>query len=409
MPRAVVWRLAKIWIEPWSWWCLLRTSFQVSRLRGLVLVVLLIAIASGCALPQVSAEDRLFLDLSLDLVDVTILPKQTFEGTPVGGLSALTYDRQTNQFYALSDDRGTLAPPRFYTLTLGVTPTEAGQLQLDPITIDGVTLLKDQSGEVYGPDQIDPEAMALSPRRSLFITSEGVPSQNSPPQLNEYDLATGQLLTPFRLPDRYLPVPEGEDPTGIRNNLGFEALTLNPISAFGELEPFRLFVATESALAQDFNEDPAQPLTSRWLHYLINPDQSTLLSEHAYPLALEPFGAVVNGLSELVALDQGGHFLALERAFGVAGFNVKLFQLATGGATDTSGMARLAPLMDAISPIQKQLVLDFSTLEPAVDNLEAMTLGPVLPDGSLSLWLLSDNNFSDEQTTQVWVFRLALS
>ena len=378
--------------------------FQGKVLRGWLIAILLWVLTTSCALPQVSAEDRLFLDLSLDLLDVTTLPTQTVDGTTVGGLSALTYDPQTNRFYALSDDRGNLAPPRFYTLSLGVTPDTA---QLAPIAIDGVTLLRDETGEAYGADQLDPEGMALSPRRSLFITSEGV--ADSPPQLNEYDLATGQLLTQFRLPDRYLPVSDIEDPTGIRNNLGFEALTLNPISAFGELEPFRLFTATESALAQDFDEDPAQPLTSRWLHYLINPEQSALLSEHAYPLALEPFGAVVNGLSELVSLDQGGHFLALERAFGAGGFSVKLFQLATGGATDTSGIARLVPALDSISPIRKQLALDFATLEPAVDNLEAMTLGPQLPDGSQTLWLLSDDNFSEAQTTQLWVFRLILS
>jgi hypothetical protein len=398
-------------IDHWAGLLRLRQGFRVNWRRRIwvrVVVAGLVLAIAGCTLPQVSAEDRLFLDVSLELLDVTTLPDQTVEGTPVGGLSALAYDRQTSQFYALSDDRGTLAPPRFYTLTMGVTPTETGAA-LDPIVVDGVTLLRDASGEIYDTNQIDPEGMALSPRRSLFITSEGVSSQGSPPQLNEYDLATGQLLTQFRLPDRYLPRSDDEDPTGIRNNLGFEALTLNPISAFGELEPFRLFTATESALAQDFDEDPAQPLTSRWLHYLINPDQFTILSEHAYPLALEPFGAVINGLSELVALDQGGHFLALERAFGAAGFNIKLFQLATGGATDTSGIARLAPLTDTISPIQKQLVLDFATLEPAVDNLEAMTLGPALPDGSRTLWLLSDNNFSDQQTTQLWVFRLALS
>jgi len=57
-------------------------------------------------------------------------------------------------------------------------------------------------------------------------------------------------------------------------------------------------------------------------------------------------------------------------------------------------------------------VLDFSTLDlpvAAIDNLEGMTLGPPLPDGSTSLWLLSDDNFDDDQTTQVWLFRLAIA
>jgi len=45
----------------------------------------------------------------------------------------------------------------------------------------------------------------------------------------------------------------------------------------------------------------------------------------------------------------------------------------------------------------------------AIDNLEGMTLGPPLPDGSTSLWLLSEDNFDDDQTTQVWLFRLAIA
>ena len=83
---------------------------------------------------------------------------------------------------------------------------------------------------------------------------------------------------------------------------------------------------------------------------------------------------------------------------------MKLWQLATGGATDTSTLARLN--LDTLRPIQKQLVLDFNALGPPVDNLEALALGPPLPDGSQSLWVLSDDNFSEEQTTQLWLLRL---
>ncbi|HEY9660285.1 MAG TPA: endonuclease/exonuclease/phosphatase, partial [Allocoleopsis sp.] len=46
---------------------------------------------SGCSLPQVRAEDRLFLPLSLDFLGSYALPRQDFEGTPVGGLSGITY------------------------------------------------------------------------------------------------------------------------------------------------------------------------------------------------------------------------------------------------------------------------------------------------------------------------------
>lgn len=385
--------------------------------RFLLLLLLLVAL-TGCTIPRVSAEDRLFLSLQVELLDVATLPKQVFEETPVGGLSAITYDPSRNVFYTLSDDRGRLASPRFYTIEIAID-TVAAEPTIQSIQVTDVTFLKNADGTVYESDRLDPEGMILSPRSSLFVTSEGVTGSSSPPALNEYDLQSGVLQTEFRLPNRYLPQAtpaedtsdEATAPQGVRDNQGFEALALGPTSSNGEFEPFRIFMATESALAQDFDDDPANPLTSRFLHYLIGPDQSTLISEHAYPLSLEPLGAVSNGLTEILAIDQGGHFLALERVYGIRGFEIKLFQLATGGATDISTLDRL-PSLEGINPIRKQLLLDFATLDlpvDAIDNLEGMTLGPPLPDGSATLWIISDDNFSEEQTTQIWLFRLVSS
>ncbi|MGD1859618.1 MAG: esterase-like activity of phytase family protein [Leptolyngbyaceae cyanobacterium] len=390
----------------WRWGC--------SRL-GLVLAVAgLLLSLNGCSLPQVSAEERLFLSLQIELLDVATLPKQTFADVPVGGLSSLSYDPQRNVFYALSDDRGELAAPRFYTLEIQTDAADSTAPTIASVTVQAVTTLKDAEGRVYERDRLDPEGMVLSPRQTVIVASEGIISTQSPPALNEYDLATGVLQTEFRLPQRLMPAvatAETETDLGVRDNLGIEALTLGPTSSVGEYEPFRMFMATESALAQDFDENPENPLVSRFLHYLIGPQQSTFIAEYAYPLSLEPLGAVVNGLTELVAIDPAGHFLALERVFGIRGFEIKLFQLATGGATDVSTLDNL-PSLEGFNAIRKQLVLDFSTLTlpvEAIDNLEGMTLGPPLSDGSATLWLISDDNFSDDQTTQVWLFRLAIA
>lgn len=364
----------------------------------------------GCTLPQVSAEERLFLPLQVEFLDQVTLPPQDFADTPVGGLSDLAYDGDRGHFYALSDDRGTLASPRLYTLEMPWLPTAAGDLRIGAVTVTGVTLLRDAAGNPYAPDMLDPEGLALSPRDSWFVSSEGVARSGSPPQINEYDRATGTLRTQLPLPARYLPDDAANPSQGIRSNLGFEGLTLSLTSAQGAYEPFRLFTVTESALAQDFDPDPAQPLTSRFLHYLLDPNlgptQSTPIAEHAYPLGLEPQGSVIHGITALATLDQGGHFLALERSFGLRGFQVKLWQLATGGATDTSTIPTLASPSDSLRPIRKQLVLDFNTLGVPVDNLEGMALGPSLPNGDRSLWVISDDNFSDNQTTQIWLFRL---
>lgn len=371
-----------------------------------VLLVGLTLALGSCAIPQIKAEERLFLPLAVEVLDIYNLPSQDFQETTVGGISALAYDRSVDQFYALSDDRGRFGPPRFYRLTMGFGLGDDGQPQFKDVSIQSVTPFTDGEGNPYPQGYLDPEGLALSPRNTVLMSSEGDVGRGIPPFLGEFDRETGRLVTSFRIPDRFLPDDANPPTQGVRNNLSFESLTINasPGTA-GQTEPFRLFTATESALVQDYDPDPYQPLRSRFLHYLIGEDQSTLIAEHAYPLDLEPSGAVVNGLTELLVIDQGGHFLALERAFGLRGFNVRLYQLATGGATDTSTIASLRGV-EGISPIRKQLVLDFADITVPVDNLEGMTLGPRLPDGSQSLILVSDNNFEANRPTQLILLRL---
>lgn len=373
---------------------------DIRRWIGFCLSIGLLLGITSCAIPQVSAEDRLFLDLSVEAVDHVVLPMDEFEGTQLGGLSAIAYDRSRDRFYALSDDR---QRPRVYTLGLGLSTTG-----ITEVSIDAVTDLKDEAGGTIAP--LDAEGMVLTPGGSLIVSSEGSPKEQLPPLLQEFDLTTGQLKTTFRIPERYwLGV---DDPTdgqtqGIQENIGFEALTIS--APGGVYEPYRLFVATEGPLYQDLDIDPEIPFKNRWLHYLIDPNfselgQSTLLSEHLYLMDAAPLGAVVNGLSEILSIDVGGHFLGLERAFGLQGLSLKLYQLATGVATDISAIATLQGDTSGITPIRKQLVAALTPLDP--DNLEAMTLGPKLQDGRQSLIMVSDNNFDPRQKTQIWLFAL---
>jgi hypothetical protein len=192
----------------------------------------------------------------------------------------------------------------------------------------------------------------------------------------------------------------------VQDNLGFEALTINP-GSYGNvgLEPFRVFAVTESALTQDYDPE-ARETPCRMVHYLVEATRSLFVSEHLYPLAPLPTGAKYHGLTEMLAIDQGGHFLSLERSYGESGFIIRLFQIATGGASDISSQASLKGNLRGIMPIRKQLLSDLQDLDIRLDNLEGMTLGPQLPDGSQSLLLVSDDNFRSEQVTQFLLFRL---
>jgi hypothetical protein len=391
----------------------LQASPQLFSLLFVVVLTLLSFLTIACAPSQArTAEQRTFRNLSLDFLGEYQLPKTKFKDTPVGGLSAITYDRQRNKFYALSDDRSQFAPARFYTLGLSLKRTEKGEIGIEKVDVEDVTFITDENGKSYAPGSIDPEGMSLSPRGTVFISSEGVPSQGIAPFIREFDLKTGQQQQSLVIPERYLPnqdIQKEQAPRGIQDNLGFEALTLELGSlAGGSGDPFRLFTATESALLQDKLPDKSQDSARlRLMHYLIGPiSRPMVVAEHLYLLDPTPAGAIDNGLTELVTVDTGGHFLSLERTYGVLGANAKIYQIAISAATDTSTIKTLKGDISRINPVKKKLVLDLSQLGIYLDNLEGMALGPRLPDGSPSLLLMSDNNFSDTQVTQFLLFRL---
>ena len=78
----------------------------------------------------------------------------------------------------------------------------------------------------------------------------------------------------------------------------------------------------------------------------------------------------------------------------------------SGGATDISTIESLRD-SKGIAPIRKRLMMDLNDLNRSLDNLEGMTLGPLFPDGSQSLVLVSDDNFNDlTQSTQFLLFKL---
>jgi len=374
---------------------------NIFRWFNLILSSLLILSLTACSRPtQVLAQDRMFLDLTVEFIDEYQIPKTKFAQTPVGGLSAITYDRNTGNFYILSDDRSQNAPARFYTFALKIQPEG-----FQAVEIQDVTFLKNANNESFPPGSLDPEGLALSPRNTLFLSSEGIPSQEINPFIAEFDLETGQQVKNLRIPQRYLlNTPEEQEnvPRGVQENLGFEALTLGIVSVAPQ-DPFRLFVAPEGALIQE--QDAENRL--RLLHYLINPiGPPVLLSENLYLLDSAPEGTISNGLTELIALDREGFLLSLERTFGLAGAGAKLFQIATGDATDTLQYPLLNGDISDIKPLRKKLLLDLRDLGIPLDNLEGMTLGPRLPDGSSTLLLISDDNFSDNQVTQLLLFKL---
>ena len=93
-----------------------------------------------------------------------------------------------------------------------------------------------------------------------------------------------------------------------------------------------------------------------------------------------------SGVSDLLLLPNGT-LLVLERGFGPAGLQARLYAADLAGATEVSRLPALAGAK--FTPAKKTLLF----AEPAgFVNFEGLTLGPALSDGSRSLILIADSN-----------------
>ena len=157
------------------------------------------------------------------------LDKRTFEGTTVGGLSALAYDARRGLYYSLVDNGPTpTSEARFYTLRVPIRDGKLGEPALQD-----VTTLKDESGVAFTASNFDGEGLALTRRGKPVASSEAEPS------IRRFS-RSGELQKELPVPQKFLVAPAGEG----RRNQTFESLSYSPNRG-------SLFTATEGSLLDD--------------------------------------------------------------------------------------------------------------------------------------------------------------
>ncbi len=119
-------------------------------------------------------------------------------------------------------------------------------------------------------------------------------------------------------------------------------------------------------------------------------------------------GTGENGVADILALSESS-LVVIERAASLpAAIAVRLYHADFGPATDVLGGMPSLTGQPIAPPMVKSLAVDLNTvggLEP-LDNIEGITLGPVLPDGRQSVVLVSDDNFQPFEVTQFLAFAL---
>jgi hypothetical protein len=338
----------------------------------------------------------------LEFLGEARIPKGlSLRDTTVGGLSGAAWEGAGSSYVVLSDDRSDRGPARFYTISVKL---EGGRLTANSLRVDGVTFLRDLDQKPFPSGGIDPEGIVWTIQNTAFIVSEGDAEKGLAPFVREFG-ASGFERRRLDLPAYYLPTPDGS--SGVRRNLGFEAVSLAP-------DGRRLIVGLENALAQD---GPAAALGTPSPVRLLELDavRGELMAEYLYwtePISKRPTpadGTQVNGLSEMLAFD-GGDLLMLEREYVAGqGHSIRLYASNLRDAQNILGRASIAADAKTITPVSKTLMLDFAELGIVPENIEALALGPNLPDGRRLMLAFADDNFADDASNQVLAFAVSRS
>lgn len=375
-------------------------------MKRFALFLLILASFAACR----SSRTKGTSNLRLHFLSEYILPDSTvFRGTRVGGLSGIDYDSASDAYFLVSDDRSDYNAARFYTAKILIGGDHIGQVRFT-----GVDFLKQKSGALFPNKKQDslhvPDPEAIRMNRStgdLVWSNEGERIVRATDKILQDPSVTvmkkdGAFVREYDLPQNLRMSAEEKGP---RRNGVFEGLAFSP-------DFQNLYVSVEEPLYED---GPRAGIgdSSAWVR-ILRYDANTLqpVAQYAYRLdpvvkrPTTPGGFVVNGVVDLLALDQH-RLLVTERSFstGFLGCNVRLYLVDLRDADDISQ----TPSLLTAPPkrfLRKTLLLNLDNLGREVYNIEGATFGPRLANGHRSLLLVSDDNFSGREKTQFLLFDL---
>ena len=329
-----------------------------------------------------------------------------FNGISVGGISGLTLAND-GSFYAICDDKGANVDPPGVLYKLNIDLDASG---IHGVDVVGIVHLKTPDGSSYTSGSIDAEDVLWTPTDFIACSER---DQDNNPWIRQFS-HDGTFLSEVPVSEKFMPASEGDTQVrGTRTNLSFEASALTPDYA-------TLYVMNEEALLQD--GDVATPTTGtpvRLIKYDLSSGTPVEKAEYVYitePIfAAPPEGkSADNGVPGMVYV---GHItsqfdlIVMERSYvSGAGNQIGLFGVKFGDSTNVMGIDALADPANpqTVSVLQKTPLLiisdnkDLTQVDFDPDNMEAISLGPQLPNGHYTLIIASDNNFNPKYQRNVF-------
>jgi hypothetical protein len=339
----------------------------------------------------------------------TIPHNYTYQETTVGGLSSIDYDEKRNQFYMVCDDRSSLNPARFYRAKIVINENK-----IDTVIFTKRSYLKDEMGKTYPSTKEnpyktpDPESMRYNPTSQLLVwSSEGERTIRGKDSIliNPtvfFVNSKGKWKDSMQMPaNLYMSLNE----KGPRQNGVLEGMSY--INNYQQL-----MVNVEEPLQEDGPRAELQPNGAMIRFYTFDSKSKQCVKQFAYEL--DPVAHVPNPINEykINSVPEflwigNNQLLVLERSYSTGRIpcTIKIFLADYSSATDVSNLASLKSPAQ-YQPIKKTLLLNLDKLGIYTDNIEGISFGPILPNGNRSILLVSDNNFSPIQKSQITLLEL---
>jgi hypothetical protein len=327
-----------------------------------------------------------------------------------GGFSAIRFRESDESAFILSDDKGKFGRPRILKAKLVYEnhffrPKPEGFIHLN------FNIPNNPSARI----PIDPEGLAIDENNNFIISSETINKTTSKTLLRVFS-QTGQLSHEIATPEVYITEKKKATSYTYSTHNSYQAQTSNTVQRNGQQQQYttihgvrsnkgiealaiskdkqKLYFGSEEPLGQERNKSHIR-LSA------LKKENGTFIEDKVYLYPIEKD----YGLVELYEYSPGVLF-TLERKYDSYKKKVtsRIYKVLL-----TESKVFLGEKISKNSPkLLKTLVLDLDDLLPLlppglqrIDNIEGMSEGPRLPNGNKTLILISDNNFSSHQKTQI--------
>ncbi len=345
----------------------------------------------------------------LRFISEYILPYNLqFNGTTIGGLSGIDYDKSRDVFYMICDDPSVKNPARYYTARILIS-----KKGIDSVIFADVTTILNSQKLPY-PDitkdriySADLEAMRYNPVKDVMVRSSEGQRLVRNNEIQNPDIIimdrNGRYIDSFVLPAN---LQMSATEKGPRHNSVFEGLDFT--------DNYRnVFVSIEEPLYEDGLKAGTGDSTA-WVRFLkFNMETRKQEAQYAYQISAVPFPAdppgafKINGVTDILSTGKD-KFLVIERAFSTGRLpsDVRIY-LADASRAESIASVSSLKTNPPKKPMTKKLLMDVNKkLNQVIFNIEGVCFGPQLSNKRRSLIFVTDNNFNPKEKTQFLLFEI---